>query len=667
MNTFVPLNQFPAEVQAYFPFTPRPGQTLMAHEIYYGVLNQRQIALEGSAGMGKTITCLSALLPFCRREGYILLYSARTHTQIQRVIEELTAIQKIKGQPFTGMTVYGRETMCLHPSVQSASPHEAMELCQALRRAKQCEWYETLKQREIDRVTGCFTSQYLKDFGTKTRVCPYYLGKRLQRHCTVLALTYNYLINPFIRNVLLKTLKISLDRCILVFDECHNLPEFAMQAMSDGLSNRGIARALRETARYEIAKQFPRVQRFLFHIQRYFKAIQAEYGISSEELEIGIDPKEVQTYFQEFTESEHISLTDLMTECRALGSAIREQKLKAHLTAYSSIYHIGEFLNKFYHTAQTPQYLHYLILNQDRLQYYIRCIDCREILRPLQQARSIISMSGTLEPIPAYLEICGFPPQTRQKVLPSPFNHRAIKVLAIRGIDVSYYSRGIPSYQVITARCLEVIRATPGNVAIFCASYNVLNDLLTQTNLLTEIEALARPFYKETRKLSSKENDEMVTRYKADGHAGRKAILMGVCGGRNSEGVDFPGVEMISVVIVGVPLARLTHSTQALIKYYTEQFGVHKGREYAYVLPALRRTNQAAGRPIRTLRDYGIIILLDERYTYPYYRRFLSNWLNENMIILPNKAGTLQREIEQFYQLHSPQPRDPLRNGVNAL
>jgi Rad3-related DNA helicase len=49
------------------------------------------------------------------------------------------------------------------------------------------------------------------------------------------------------------------------------------------------------------------------------------------------------------------------------------------------------------------------------------------------------------------------------------------------------------------------------------------------------------------------------------------------------------------------------------------------------------------------LTDYGVIVLLDERYTYPYYRKFLSHWLNENMVIIENEGKTLAEEVTRFY------------------
>jgi len=237
-------------------------------------------------------------------------------------------------------------------------------------------------------------------------------------------------------------------------------------------------------------------------------------------------------------------------------------------------------------------------------------------------------------------------------VLPSPFDPSKVGVFCTRGLDVSFFNRNPARYQALAKRCMEVVRATPGNTAIFTASYEVLEGL-QKTFLIKDIKAHKYEVFIEQKVLSSKENERMINEYKTNGHKGRKSVLLGVCGGRNSEGVDFPGVEMLSTIIVGVTLARMSHSIKQLILYYTEQFGFHKGKDYIYTLPALRRANQAAGRPIRWLKDYGVIVLLDDRFTWPHYRRFLSHWINEKRVILKDRDGELEEKVATFYALHT--------------
>ena len=49
-------------------------------------------------------------------------------------------------------------------------------------------------------------------------------------------------------------------------------------------------------------------------------------------------------------------------------------------------------------------------------------------------------------------------------------------------------------------------------------------------------------------------------------------VLLGVCGGRNSEGEDYPGDYMNSVIIAGFPYQLPTPLLKAKIKYYNRVF-----------------------------------------------------------------------------------------------
>ncbi len=200
-------------------------------------------------------------------------------------------------------------------------------------------------------------------------------------------------------------------------------------------------------------------------------------------------------------------------------------------------------------------------------------------------------------------------------------------------------------YQTIIKRITEVVQNTPANTGIFAASFDVLNALIAEG-----LEnALGKPLFYERRGMSSKANEKMVAEFKACGK-GDGAVFLGVQGGRTSEGVDFPGNQMNSVIIVGVPYAEPTPRVKAQIEYYEKCFP-NLGREYGYVLPAMKKAAQAAGRPIRTLDDRGAIVFLDYRFATNYCRSFLPSWITDGLKILPCKDEVLAREIRGFFKL----------------
>ena len=51
--------------------------------------------------------------------------------------------------------------------------------------------------------------------------------------------------------------------------------------------------------------------------------------------------------------------------------------------------------------------------------------------------------------------------------------------------------------------------------------------------------------------------------------------------------------------------------------YYQRQYGA--GFDYAYVIPAMAKAVQAAGRVIRSETDRGLIVLMDSRFVEPGY------------------------------------------------
>jgi DNA excision repair protein ERCC-2 len=147
--------------------------------------------------------------------------------------------------------------------------------------------------------------------------------------------------------------------------------------------------------------------------------------------------------------------------------------------------------------------------------------------------------------------------------------------------------------------------------------------------------------------MTSKANEKLVTEFKEHSLTGG-AVFLGVQGGRTSEGVDFPGNQMNSVVIIGVPYAEPTPRVKAQIDYYEKQFP-KLGREYGYVLPAMKKASQCAGRPIRTLEDRGAIVFLDHRFATGYCKSFLPSWVLRDFRVLPAQEGVLANAIRDFF------------------
>jgi len=274
----------------------------------------------------------------------------------------------------------------------------------------------------------------------------------------------------------------------------------------------------------------------------------------------------------------------------------------------------------------------------------IVALDPAKITAPVFSAvYSTICMSGTLEPLESYARITHLPETTVCSAVPSSFPREHILALVCCGVTTAMKQRTTSMYKKMAKRIAEVVRYTPANFGVFTASYKVLEKLL-DAGLKNAVE---KPVFAEHRGMSSRENDLLVRRFKSYAKQGG-AVLLGVQGGRSSEGADYPGDQMNSVVVVGVPYAEPTPRIKKQIRYYERCFP-RRGRQYGYVLPALKKASQTAGRPIRTLKDRGAIIFLDYRFATNYCRQFLPSWISRGMKTLPDEDGAIAQVLMLFY------------------
>jgi DNA excision repair protein ERCC-2 len=149
--------------------------------------------------------------------------------------------------------------------------------------------------------------------------------------------------------------------------------------------------------------------------------------------------------------------------------------------------------------------------------------------------------------------------------------------------------------------------------------------------------------------MSSKDNDAMIQRFKSMGDHGG-AVLLSVQGGRNSEGEDYPGSQMDTVIVVGVPFAKPSIKLEAQINYYESLFP-GEGKLLAYLYPAVRKAAQAAGRPFRLLSDRGVIVLMDSRFLWKEIRDNMPSWIMKNAkIVSAMSESKIIHMVKSFYR-----------------
>ncbi len=634
------------EILEYFPYeNTRQGQRVLIEEIQKTIQKREHIIISAPNGFGKTITVLAAALPYAKLFNKKILYCARTHKQLDRVIDELIEISKIK--KVKGISLRGRIHMCINPLVteNTTNARAASEVCHHLKKRKICEFYNNLMDN-IDEIYERYSEapisgEDIHRLCIDEVICPYELSRLLFTEMDVIALNYLYLLDPDIRESLLADVGIEMNDVILILDEAHNVPHQATETQSDRIGLFSIKGALKEAVEYKnslIRKFLKNMGNLLVELSKQLKEEQTE-----------IDPSKI---LESIFETKDITIIDDgISQMINLGQKIRKSLLKNGKFPRSYIGRIGEFLEQWNKHIGSRDFAYFVTKSNNNDNDYVNLeivsLDPRTITKVLvNSVHSTISLSGTINP-DIYQKIIGLPDNTKKVDAKSPFNIKNVLVMITKGITTSLNSRTSEHYKKIINRISEVVNATPGNTGIFTASYQVL-DALIKNNLEQKI---SKPIFIEKKGSESTSNDAMIKKFKKLSKSGG-AVLLGVQGGRNSEGEDFPGYEMNSVIVLGVPYARPTPIVQAKIKYYDQIFH-RKGREFAYIAPAVERATQAAGRPIRRIYDKGAIILMDERFRYGYIQKYIPNWIHSLIQIAPDENNYLFAKVRKFFRSHN--------------
>jgi len=639
--------KLPLDVAEYFPYASvRPNQDQFIKTVFDAVEARRSVLIEGSNGLGKTISAISACLPTAIKKDLKILYVARTHRQHDRVIEELRAV--FKKHHVSGISIRGRNQMCLN-NIAAKNAYDAkslMEACEMLKAKGRCPYHkapdeQTYEYLQLQQQLAArpYTASEIQKVCRRRSVCSYELVKAALADVKVVALSYLYVFDPVIRTTFLKNLNSQLQKTILIVDEAHNLPETAIDISSSNLSLFVIKQAELEAQKYE-NKQ----------IEEFASFLRNEIEILTEDIgrEQIISPESIIEIIQK-----HGGIPnprDYFEQLHEIGGSIRRQLLAEGKNPRSYIHGMSEFLLRWLDTLGDDSFIHVASSyttreNAKTAKLEIVALDPAKVTSPVFSfTYSNIIMSGTLQPLEAYARITRLPENTVQCVVPSPFPKEHILSCVCLGVSTAMEKRTPFMYQTIIKRIDEVVQNTPANTGIFTASFGVLNSLIAEG-----LEAaLDKQLFHERRGMSSKANEKIVADFKACGE-GDGAVFLGVQGGRTSEGVDFPGNQMNSVIVVGVPYAEPTPRVKAQISYYETCFP-KLGREYGYVLPAMKKASQAAGRPVRRLEDRGAIVFLDYRFATSYCRSFLPSWISNEMKVLPFSDNVLGREIQDFFK-----------------
>ena len=263
----------------------------------------------------------------------------------------------------------------------------------------------------------------------------------------------------------------------------------------------------------------------------------------------------------------------------------------------------------------------------------------------LKKCAGSILMSGTLYPPKMYADLLGIGhSKTTSRQYDSPFASQRRPIVVAKDVTTRYQDRSYENTQRIRAHLQSLCDESPGHVAVFTPSYSMLNDYIGEGQFHGVVVRI------EDRTWSKQDVDQLLDVLEDAKQAGRRILLAGVFGGRLSEGIDYHNGLLDAVACIGIPNPPPSIHQKALRTYIEERFGRANAWRYASTQPAINAILQAMGRPIRSIADRALILLLDKRNTDRTYIECYPKDIRMNTSTEPETTKSFARRF--FSRVH---------------
>jgi len=622
--------------RAAYPMFPhnrvRKGQLRFLDDVNAVMEKGGLLVAHAPTGIGKTASALVPAVQHALDEGRLVMFLTPKQSQHRIAIETLQKMAERSREEIKVVDVIAKQVMC--PRVPAATHHAAFhEFCSNQVKMGRCRSYRRPNKSVVRSIQGSIMHvEDLVSMARRAGVCPHKAALDAAAGAHVIVCDYNYVFVPELAEAIIERVERGWEDVVIIVDEAHNLPDRAREAASGSLSQ-----FLLERAGEELKGQDGHLRRAMNQLGERLEDMAGDLS-GGEEVEIEPGAWTVAVESSLASSLEPMGYDDLVNALLETG---RELSSDEEMEG-SAVTEVATFLQGF--PKGSDEVLR--TLNMDggtRLNY--RLLDPSAVTRErFDSVHAAILMSGTLWPVRMYSDLLGLDPQrTVCGEYRSPFPPENRLVLVTPGLTTRYNARGPEMYARLAGGVSDVLRATPGNVAVFTPSYALLSSILDTLEGAGGQALGGKELLIEERRMGKKDREMLTKRLKVIRN-GPGGVLLGVQGGSLSEGVDYIGNLLSAVIVMGLPLAPPSKEVDALIAYFDVKFGPGRGDEYGYVNPAMNRVVQAAGRLIRTETDRGVVVLMDQRFAMDrYLRTFPPDWT-------PMRTKDLTSEVSAFFE-----------------
>lgn len=600
-----------------FPFsTLRPGQIELMQEVKQGMAEGRPVLVQAPTGLGKTVGVLHPVLEEALGRGQRVVYVTPKNSQ-HSVAEDAVARFQRAGARVKSLSLTAKAKICF-----KAEPLCSPDYCEYAR-----DYYGKLQAHGIPDLLAkkrTLKARIFREMGEKYQVCPFELQLEGAREADVVICDYNYVFAP--RSALGRVRDLGVDQAgkpSLVIDEAHNLPARAMDIYSPALSSVALER-MREAIR-ELPAHFRAEAEGL--LDGCLQAVAScRQGASPKPMRI--DPPadlfleqdaRLRTFLSRYLESD--------VEIRQQDVVLRLCFTWSEFTEALEYAGREEFFTTFHPDSAGGT-------------VKIVCCDASALLADCYRGyEQVVGFSATLKPFDYYVRLSGLNAEkVRTAEFASPFPADRRKLLIIPQVSTKYTHRE-SNYARIAEAVARITALRRGNYFVFLPSFDFLE----------RVAAFFRPpegftVLRQERSMKAAAVEAIVEALRS---RNTPTIVFAVQGGSFSEGMDYAGEMVIGAFVVGPPLPSYDLEREQMREYYQRQYGA--GFDYAYVIPAMAKAIQAAGRVIRSETDRGLIVLMDSRFVEPAYASSMpADWFEVEARELV--SGSILSEVADFWE-----------------
>ena len=596
----------------------RQGQKEFAERVYNACVRGETLIAEAMSGFGKTAAVLAGAVTAAEETGCKVVYACRTKRQIYRVVEEAARLQT--KHPFKAASLLSKYDYCLlrkHRTIPQESFgwyctfNTSNNLCSYFLNVSLTEGFGRLVERALTRIP---IHQELVRESEMVHVCPYEVAKVAMAEATLALVPYQYAFDPRASRAVFDQSSTDRGHTILVVDEAHNLRDFYRGLGSATLSLEQVAGAEREAQAMlmaDAAKSISALRISLGQIISGHTGWQLDRAAVLEKLRSDHGTAWLQNLAFELNASSGA----------AWGSVVYGRKLP------SLVLRVGDFLAKLSSSSAS------ILVKWDD---YLGLVDpdpVRVTSAHLRAFKSSILVSATVNPSSAFARSVGLEPGAFETYQTPATPLTAVKTAVDTGTSTRYKLRTPEMYSKISCRIAAVINSTMSGVGVFAPSYSVLGPIFEMVSK----KISGRNLVCEAPGLSNDQATDLFDSFRSSDDS----VLFGVQGGRFSEGEDFEGGAMGSIIVVGLavpPPSPMMYAEYAFMK----RAGIQDSYLVLSRLPALRKAFQAAGRHVRNPGKKGLVFFLDERFGNSAARELMPSWLKKDMTVGDLSPSTIQ-------------------------